>query len=184
MKVAITGHTADIGLAIAQKFHARGDEVVGLSRTTGYELPGAFDRVVDAAEHCDIFVNNVHVYNDDTQLRLLYEMFRRWEGQYKRIITLGSRAGDYYITGNINEYATYKAALDVAHRQLFSRRDQRPMVHNIRPGYVDTGSVRGNFEPKMTTEQVADVVMYVIDSPVYIGEVTLCRQKVWAPPPK
>ena len=178
MKVAITGHTDGIGKAIAEAFEARGDEVVGMSRSTGFPLPQAYGGIIQVAKDCDIFVNNRHQYNDDTQLRLLYDMFEEWKGQNKRIIVIGSRAGEMYMLGEVNRYAVYKHAIDGACRQLFNRADQRPMVTNIRPGYVDTASIAGVMhQPKLDPEDVAHAVMYAVDAPYYVPQVTLSKQK-------
>ena len=58
MKIAITGHTAGIGKAIAESCEAAGHEVVGFSRTTGYHLFKDLELVVADAEDCDVFINN------------------------------------------------------------------------------------------------------------------------------
>lgn len=177
MKVAITGHTSGIGLAIARAFRARGDEVVGLSRSTGYDLSERRDEVVKAAASCDIFVNNRHQYNDDTQLQLLFRVADAWNGRDKTIINLGSRAGECYLLGRLDPYAVYKHALDAACQQLFNLPDQRPRVVNIRPGWVDTDSVTGRQVPKLSPDDVANVVMWVVNQPshVYISSVTMAR---------
>ena len=99
VKVAITGHTSGIGLAIADAFRARGAEVVGLSRSTGFDMAARRDQIVAAAAPCDIFVNNRHQYNDDSQLQLLFRLADAWQGQDKTIINLGSRAGECYVIG-------------------------------------------------------------------------------------
>jgi NADP-dependent 3-hydroxy acid dehydrogenase YdfG len=174
VRVAVTGHTGGIGLAIAEAFRARGHEVLGLSRSTGYDLaePG---RIVEAAAGCDLLVNNRHQYNDDSQLQVLFQMAERWRGQDKTIVNLGSRAGECYILGRQDEYAVYKHALDAACQQLSNRSDQRPRVVNIRPGWVDTDSVKGRQVPKLSPEDVARVVLWVVDQPphVYVSAVTL-----------
>jgi NADP-dependent 3-hydroxy acid dehydrogenase YdfG len=174
VKVAITGHTSGIGLAIADAFRARGAEIVGLSRSTGYDLTDR-EKVVGAAAACDIFVNNRHQYNDDTQLQLLFRLADEWKGQDKTIINLGSRAGECFVLGRMDPYSVYKHALDAASQQLFNRPDQRPRVVNIRPGFVDTESVKGTQVPKLSPGDVANVVMWVIDQPahVYVSSVTL-----------
>ena len=182
VKVAITGHTSGIGLAVADAFRARGDEVVGLSRSTGYDLAKHRDKIVEAAAACDIFVNNRHQYNDDTQLQLLFALAERWKGQDKTIINLGSRAGECYILGRPDPYSVYKHALDAACQQFFNRQDQRPRVVNIRPGWVDTESVQGRQVPKLSPRDVANVVMWVIDQPshVYVSSVTLAHHTTQA----
>ena len=175
MKVAITGHTSGIGLAIADAFRARGDEVVGMSRSNGYDLAKKRSKVVKVASKCDVFVNNRHQYNDDTQLQLLFAMAEAWDGQDKTIVNLGSRAGEWYLHGQSDAYSVYKHALDAACQQLFNRPDQRPRVMNVRPGWVDTDSVRRVRAPKLSPQDVARVVMWMIDQPrhVLISSVTL-----------
>ena len=176
MRVAITGHTSGIGLAIAEAFRARGAEIVGLSRSTGYDLADR-DKVVSAAADCDIFVNNRHQYNDDTQLQLLFRLADEWKGRDKTIVNLGSRAGECYVLGRQDPYSVYKHALDAACQQLFNRADQRPRVVNIRPGFVDTDSVKGTQVKKLTPADVSNVVMWVLEQPphVYISSVTLAH---------
>jgi NADP-dependent 3-hydroxy acid dehydrogenase YdfG len=175
LKVAVTGHTSGIGLAIAEAFRARGHEIIGLSRSTGYDLSGDRRKIVEAAAKCDVFVNNRHQYNDDTQLQLLFALADAWKGQDKTIINLGSRAGECYILGRPDPYSVYKHALDAACQQFFNRQDQRPRVVNIRPGWVDTESVKGSQAVKLSPRDVANVVMWVIDQPrhVYVSSVTL-----------
>jgi NADP-dependent 3-hydroxy acid dehydrogenase YdfG len=177
LKVAITGHTGGIGLAIADAFRARGHEIVGLSRSTGFDLSGDRDRIVEAASRCDLFVNNRHQYNDDTQLQLLFAVAEAWKAQDKTIINLGSRAGECYIQGRSDPYSVYKHALDSACQQFFERPDQRPRVVNIRPGWVDTDSVKGTQVSKLSPRDVANVVMWVVDQPshIYVSSVTLAH---------
>jgi NAD(P)-dependent dehydrogenase (short-subunit alcohol dehydrogenase family) len=178
MKIAITGHTKGIGLAIASAFTNRRDQVLGLSRTSGVVLPRDIESAVHAIEPCDVFVNN---YNDDhdTQIRLLYEVARRWDGQHnKHIISIGSRAGECYIRGMIDPYAVYKAAHDAACQQLFNRGDQRPKVTNIRPGYVDPDFVSDKREPTLDPSEVAQAVMWAVEAPFYVSQITLCRQQI------
>ena len=178
MNIAITGHTKGIGLAIASAFTNRRHHVLGLSRTSGVVLPRDIESSVYAIERCDVFVNN---YNDDhdTQIRLLYEVARRWDGQHnKHIISIGSRAGECYIRGKIDPYAVYKAAHDAACQQLFNRGDQRPKVTNIRPGYVDTDLLGDKMEPKLDPSEVAQAVMWAVEAPFYVSQITLCRQTI------
>lgn len=178
MNVAITGHTKGIGLAIAKAFTNRGDQIIGFSRSSGVVLPRDIESAAYAIERCDVFVNN---YNDDydTQIRLLYEVARKWDGQHnKHIISIGSRAGECYIRGKIDPYSVYKAAHDAACQQLFNRGDQRPKVTNIRPGYVDTDLLGDKMEPKLDPSEVAQAVMWAVEAPFYVSQITLCRQQI------
>ena len=64
MKVAITGHTKGIGRAIADLYYT--DEVVGFSRSNGYDISveESISRIITESLECDIFVNNAyHAFN-------------------------------------------------------------------------------------------------------------------------
>jgi NADP-dependent 3-hydroxy acid dehydrogenase YdfG len=185
MRVAITGHTGGIGLAIADAFRARGDEVLGLSRSTGHDLARP-EEIVAAAEGCDVLVNNRHQYNDDCQLRVLFLMAERWRGQDKLIVNMGSRAGECYVQGREDPYSIYKHALDAACEQLSSRPDQQPRVVNVRPGFVDTDSVRGHQVFKLGPEDIARVVLWIVEQPphVHVSSVTLSHHTTGTPPPR
>jgi NADP-dependent 3-hydroxy acid dehydrogenase YdfG len=177
VKVAITGHTSGIGLAIADAFRARGAEIVGLSPSTGGDLAQHRDRIVEAAANCDLFVNNRHQNDDDTQLQLLFRLAKAWQGQDKTIINLGSRAADRHV-GGADPDAVYMRALDAACQQLFNRADQRPRVVNIRPDAVDPESAGDGQGPRLSPQDIARVVMWVIDQPrhMYISSVTLAHR--------
>ena len=60
MKIAITGHTKGIGKAIAGLYYT--DEVVGFSRSNGYDISdiSSIDSIVNASLNCEVFVNNAY----------------------------------------------------------------------------------------------------------------------------
>lgn len=85
MKVVITGHTSGIGRALYQHFQIKeGVEVIGLSRSNGYDIDKDFDKVVEAAKGCDIFINNA--YRDRQQL-LLTRALKNYVG---KMVVMGS----------------------------------------------------------------------------------------------
>ena len=59
MKIVITGHTRGIGKAFYDHFVNLGHEVVGVSRSTGFDIPNDINRIVELATNCDLFVNNI-----------------------------------------------------------------------------------------------------------------------------
>ena len=63
MKVAITGHTNGIGLGLHNYFVEKGHEVLGFSRSNGYTMPEANDRILSQIIDCDLFVNNSEPVN-------------------------------------------------------------------------------------------------------------------------
>ncbi len=84
MKVAITGHTAGVGKAFYQYFSKKNTEVIGMSRSNGYDLNTDVDRIIENAKDCDIFINNA--YRDDKQLQLLNGLYKH----VHRIVVCGS----------------------------------------------------------------------------------------------
>lgn len=182
MKIGITGHTSGIGKAIAEAAAEAGHEVVGFSRSTGYHLFTDLELVVANAAECDVFVNNRYNYKNDQsgQLELLYRMFETWQGQNKRIINIGSRAGSYISFGNIDRYAVHKKALDSACDQLNMLGDMRPSVSNLKPGFVDTNSVTHiKNKPKLKPEAVAEAVMWILNQPpmVHISSISMAHMQ-------
>jgi len=84
MKVVITGHTYGIGKALYDSFKAAEWEVVGLSRSNGYDIDADFDKVVEAATGADLFINNA--YRDKQQTRLVHAL----KNKVKKMIVMGS----------------------------------------------------------------------------------------------
>ena len=83
MKIAITGHSAGIGQALAKIYTEQGHEVIGLSRRIGYNIR-SIPKVASVIESCDVFINNAQV--GFAQTELLWEVWNRWRGQNKTII--------------------------------------------------------------------------------------------------
>jgi NADP-dependent 3-hydroxy acid dehydrogenase YdfG len=111
---------------------------------------------------------------------MLYRMFELWSGQDKRIINIGSRGGTYISRGVVDQYAVHKHALDAACEQLNGRRDMRPRVSNIKPGYVDTESVKHITDnPKLKPEAIAEAVMWVLNQPrmVHISSISMAHMQ-------
>ena len=89
MKCIVTGHTSGIGKAIFEHFQSKGYEVIGLSRSNGYDISTEQDRILELANGCDIFVNNA--YHDTCQLALLEKL----KTSVKNMIVVGSVAADW-----------------------------------------------------------------------------------------
>jgi len=89
MKVVITGHTWGIGKALYDSFKSAEWEVVGLSRSNGYDIDADFDRVVEAATGADLFINNA--YRDQQQTKLVHAL----KNKVKKMIVMGSVSRHY-----------------------------------------------------------------------------------------
>lgn len=184
MKVAITGHTRGIGKAIADKFKSKGYEIVGLSRSNGYDLSNEEqkEKALNEILGCDIFINNAFVSFRDpsyiasyTPIELLFRVHKLWMGKYnKKIVVIGSWASnlfklDYEYAG----YQVHKYALEKACWQL-SMETLHPKIFLLKPGRVDTAMSINRAGPKMDPSDVANIVEYVLDSEPnhYIREIT------------
>jgi len=89
MKVVITGHTWGIGKALYDSFKSAEWEVVGLSRSNGYDIDTDFARVVEAATGADLFINNA--YRDRQQTRLVHAL----KNKVGKMIVMGSVSRHY-----------------------------------------------------------------------------------------
>ena len=71
MKIAITGHTKSLGKALFE-FLSQKHEIIGFSRSNGYDIKSPFDRkkIVKESKDCDIFINLVHNYYHQTDYYL------------------------------------------------------------------------------------------------------------------
>ena len=136
MKIAVTGHSAGIGQALTKIFEARGHEVVGLSRRNGYNIR-SLPKVAGMIEPCDMFINNAQVGYAQTEL--LFEMWRRWRGQQKYIVNVGTQMTDMFLPPKEewDEYIIQKKALDLA-TQLLEHRSEWPRLMLVRPGSIAT----------------------------------------------
>lgn len=136
MKIAITGHSAGIGQALASIYQAQGHEIVGLSRRNGYNIRSV-PKVADMIKHCDVFINNAQV--GFAQTELLWEVWGRWQGQQKTIVNISTQMTDHEVapTLDLDQYLIQKKALELAHRQCIQR-SMWPQMILVRPGMIAT----------------------------------------------
>lgn len=136
MKIAITGGTAGIGLALATIFESNGHEVLALSRRNGYNIR-SLPKVAGIIESCDMLINNAQV--GFAQTELLFEVWRRWEGQQKTIVNISTQMTDMSLPPKQewDEYLVQKKALEIA-EDLLTERNVWPRQILIRPGSIAT----------------------------------------------
>lgn len=136
MKIAITGHSAGIGQALVQIYESQGHEIVGLSRRNGYNIR-SLPKIAGMIEACDMFINNAQA--GFAQTELLFEVWRRWRGQQKYIINIGTQMTDMFLPPKEewDEYIIQKKALDLS-TQLLEQRSKWPRLLLIRPSSVAT----------------------------------------------
>ena len=136
MKIAITGHTAGIGQALAEEYRLDGHEVVGLSQREGNNIRNT-PKICDQIEPCDVFVNNAQVGYAQTEL--LFEMVKRWGGTGKRIIVISTQMTQEPIAfdESLDQYRIQKLALEQTVQHLRNRR-LSVRITLVRPGNIAT----------------------------------------------
>ena len=156
-KVSITGHTKGIGLAIANYFLNNGYLVTGFSKSNGYDITNTSIRqqIVKESNNAVIFVNNAYNNFDSSQLEMLEDIYKDWEGQDKIIINISSR-----FTNGDNDYSQSKKKLDqFCEQKIYNR---LPYLINLKPGLTKTlrvESIEGN---KMDVNDVVNVLDYIL----------------------
>lgn len=182
MKIAITGHTAGIGQALARRLADQSHEIVGISRRDGHNIritPKIVPMIVD----CDIWINNAQAGYAQTEL--LYRVWEQWKNVPNKAIWLISTmmTTDFRlieIAGMtqtaVAEYKNQKRALEDAFYQL------RPLAHSphmilIRPGAVATqpGQTAGAYSAAADTwaDTVIDFYQTARARGLWIEEISL-----------
>jgi nucleoside-diphosphate-sugar epimerase len=140
MKIAITGHTAGIGLALAEAYY--GHEIVGLSKRDGNNIRNTF-KICDQIESCDVFVNNAQ--DGYAQTDLLFEMARRWSNTNKHIIVISTIMTQHPVSVFddlvMDQYRIQKVALEEAVKQIRNRQ-LGVKITVVRPGMIGTSEKR------------------------------------------
>ena len=152
MKIAITGHSAGIGQALAKLYTEQGHEVIGLSRRIGYNIRSV-PKVAGMIEPCDVFINNAQV--GFAQTELFWEVWNRWRGQNKTIINISTQMTDNSVAPREewDQYLIQKKALELAHSQC-QERSLLPILILERPGSIAT-------QPGQTVPPYKNVDEYV-----------------------
>jgi len=89
-KIVITGHTSGIGKAIYDKFNEIScREIVGMSRSNGYDIEMDFDKIVEEATGAEFFINNA--YRDEQQLKLFHAL----KDKVDMMVVMGSVSRHY-----------------------------------------------------------------------------------------
>ena len=172
MKIAITGHTNGIGKAIYDALSEHTHDLNGFSLTNGYNisLPEDRNRIISESMNCSVFINNAFDYSKfpteqdtDSQCLLAEELFDAWKGQEKYIINIGSRINDFTgFEGTYKEiYAKQKKRLD---QFYFTNSHEKPYIITIRPGTTDTRVVSAETSEKLRPEDIAKVLMFILDN--------------------
>lgn len=171
MKIAITGHSAGIGKALAEAYC--GNEIIGLSKRDGNNIRN-IPKIADQIEPCDMFINNAQAGYAQTEL--LFEMAKRWQGTDKRIIVISTMMTQdpvSSITGlDMDQYRVQKVALEEAVRQIRNRHIGL-RLSIVRPGQVATQPNGSGADPDLWARVLVSVLRTAEDNKLTIPELSL-----------
>lgn len=105
MKIYITGHTSGLGKNLYDFFANQQYEVIGFSKSNGYDIEKNFQQIIDQVSNDGIFINNA--YANGTQQKFVELLHDRID---KMIIcgSMASRRPDH----SMPEYSKNKSQLE------------------------------------------------------------------------
>ena len=163
-KIIITGHTNGIGKAIYDKFKEIScREIVGMSRSNGYDIDKDFDRIVAEAEGCELFINNA--YRDQQQLKLVEAL----KDKVDMMVVMGS-VSRFYPELIPTDYVNDKQALAEACRLISLNPIGIPLLH-LDLGFIEGTTVEANdstaFVSDYTTskDDIVDTIIFWAQKP-------------------
>ena len=165
MKIAITGHTAGIGKALAEIYAAKGHDIVGLSRRNGYNIR-SIPKLLTIIEPCDIFINNAQV--GFAQTELLFAVYDTWQGKEgKKIINISTMLTSSPISSlpglKMTEYYIQKQTLEQSISQLRHLKNW-PKLCLVKPGGVATQPGQTDPMPYANVDEWANQLVTILDA--------------------
>jgi hypothetical protein len=136
-RIVITGHTSGLGKAIYDKFkEVSCHEIVGMSRSNGYDIDKDFDKVVAEATGAEIFINNA--YRDQQQLKL----FNALKDKVGMMVVMGS-VSRFYPEMIPTQYVHDKQALAEACRLESLNPNGIPVLH-LDLSFIEQTEIKNN----------------------------------------
>lgn len=181
MKIAITGHSRGLGKAIYELLLEQGHEVIGMSRSNGFNISTdkGLIEIIEQTIDCDVFINNA--YSGMRQMDALNRLWAYWKrDKTKTIVNISSVSKYPGLSGNQSGYSAHKAALSHQAFLLMFKSDKRKCrMINVNPGFIRTEMTKARWDENnmLTSEECADMIAYAINQPqhIEIGEIGFWR---------
>jgi short-subunit dehydrogenase len=183
-KIAIVGHTRGIGKAIADLYKKKKYEVIGMSRSNGFDIIHDQEKIIENIEGCHLVVLNAHA--DRGQLNLLKRIYGLYAYDKMKVAVITSTSGldeepDYsqfqiWDKFKYVQYCEIKKELieyiEELQQELISK---QLSVYDVCPDVVDTDMIKGLWQdlPKLTAHEVADAVRYCFESTYNVNKVVI-----------
>jgi short-subunit dehydrogenase len=178
--IAIIGHTRGIGKAIADFYRKKGYDVIGMSRSNGYDITNQQKKIVDALQNCGFVV--INAYAGRSQFNLLKNIYGRYHNDSKRIAVITSTSGtpegkdENFDDMDYTQYCADKKELIEYIKLLQEDLLYRKMsVYDVCPDVVDTNMTKGIWTtlPKLSPKEVAKAVSYCLESTFNINRIVI-----------
>jgi hypothetical protein len=167
-KIVITGHTRGIGKSIYDKFSEIScREIVGMSRSNGYDIEADFDKIVQAATGAELFINNA--YSGCQQLKL----FNALKDKVDMMVVMGS-VSRYYPELIPTDYVHDKQALAAACRLESINPSGIPVLH-LDLSFLEGSEVVGE-DPTAFTSDYTTPLDDVVETIVFWAQRPSIRQ--------
>lgn len=167
-KIIITGHTSGVGKAIYDKFKEIScREIVGMSRSNGYDIEKDFDKIVKAAAGAELFINNA--YRDDQQLKLFHAL----KDKVDMMVVMGS-VSRHYPELIPTDYVHDKQALAEACRLESIKPTSIPILH-LDLGFLEGTAVPEN-DPTAFTSDYNTPLVDIVDTIIFWAQKPSIRQ--------
>ena len=183
-KIAIIGHTKGIGKAIASLYQKKKYEVVGMSRSNGFDIIHDQEKIMESIKGCDFVVLNAHA--DRGQLNLLKRIYGQHSFDKMKVAVITSTSGteedpDYsqfkvWNKFNYVQYCEIKKELIEYISNLQDELLSKPLsVYDVCPDVVDTDMTKGLWEdlPKLSADDVAEAVRYCFEASFNINKIVI-----------
>lgn len=183
-KIAIIGHTRGIGKAIANLYKKKKYDVIGMSRSNGFDLVHDQEKILERLADCDLIVLNAHSLRG--QLTLLKRIYGRHAFDKIKVAVITSTSGldeepdlHQFTLWDKFEYSQYCEIKKELIEYITELQDElltKPLsVYDICPDVVDTDMTKGLWDnlPKLTAQEVADAVRYCFESTYNVNKVVI-----------
>jgi nucleoside-diphosphate-sugar epimerase len=124
MRIGIIGHRGLLGSAISAEF-SEGNEVIGMSRNTGYDLQTNYNDIIDVCKECDLVFNNAH------SSTLQASVIRDLSNTKIKLVTSGSIAANY----GFSDYCKQKKIIEETYHLYIRRYPERCLL--LKMGYLE-----------------------------------------------
>lgn len=167
-RIVITGHTQGLGKAIYDKFKEIScREIVGMSRSNGYDIDKDFDRIVEEATGAELFINNA--YRDQQQLKLFHAL----KDKVDMMVVMGS-VSRFYPELIPTQYVHDKQQLAEACRLESLKPNGIPILH-LDLSFID-GTIINDNDPTAFTSDYNTSKDDIVDTIIFWAQKPCIRQ--------